>query len=46
MTLTSTTTAPSVPLSRDESGTLLGQTVGLVASEQLAVGLLLASGSC
>jgi hypothetical protein len=31
MTMTSTTTAPSAPLSRDESGTLLGQTMGLVA---------------
>jgi FtsH-binding integral membrane protein len=31
MTLTSTTTAPPAPLSRDESGTLLGQTMGLVA---------------
>jgi len=31
MTVTSTTTAPSAPLSRDESGTLLGQTMGLVA---------------
>jgi FtsH-binding integral membrane protein len=29
--MTSTTTAPSAPLSRDESGTLLGQTMGLVA---------------
>jgi FtsH-binding integral membrane protein len=31
MTMTSTTAAPSAPLSRDESGTLLGQTMGLVA---------------
>ena len=31
MTMTSTTTAPSAPLTRDETGTLLGQTMGLVA---------------
>jgi FtsH-binding integral membrane protein len=31
MTLSSTTTASSAPLSRDEAGTLLGQTMGLVA---------------
>jgi FtsH-binding integral membrane protein len=31
MTMTSTTAAPSAPLSRDEAGTLLGQTMGLVA---------------
>ena len=31
MTMTSTTTAPSAPISRDESGALLGQTMGLVA---------------
>jgi hypothetical protein len=28
MTMTSTTTAPSAPLSRDEAGALLGQTMG------------------
>jgi FtsH-binding integral membrane protein len=31
MTMTSTTTAPSIPLSREEAGGLLGQTMGLVA---------------
>ena len=31
MTMTSTTTAPSTPLSRDETGRLLGHTMGLVA---------------
>ena len=31
MTMTSTTTAPSAPLTREESGGLLGQTMGLVA---------------
>jgi uncharacterized protein len=31
VTMTSTTTASSVPLSRDETGRLLGQTMGLVA---------------
>jgi FtsH-binding integral membrane protein len=31
MTMTSTTAAPSAPLTRDEAGTLLGQTMGLVA---------------
>jgi FtsH-binding integral membrane protein len=32
MTMTSTTTARSAPLTRDEAGTLLGQTMGLVAA--------------
>jgi FtsH-binding integral membrane protein len=32
MTMTSTTTAPSAPLSHDEAGSLLGQTMGLVAA--------------
>jgi len=31
MTMTSTATAPSTPLTRNESGALLGQTMGLVA---------------
>jgi FtsH-binding integral membrane protein len=31
MTMTSTTTAPSIPLNREEAGGLLGQTMGLVA---------------
>jgi FtsH-binding integral membrane protein len=31
MTMTSATTAPAAPLSRDEAGGLLGQTMGLVA---------------
>jgi FtsH-binding integral membrane protein len=31
MTMASTTAAPSAPLTRDEAGTLLGQTMGLVA---------------
>jgi FtsH-binding integral membrane protein len=31
MTMTSATTAPSAPLTRDQTGTLLGQTMGLVA---------------
>jgi hypothetical protein len=31
MTMTATTTAPAAPLSRDEAGGLLGQTMGLVA---------------
>ena len=31
MTMTSTATAPAAPLSRDETGSLLGQTMGLVA---------------
>jgi len=31
MTMSSTTAAPSAPLTRDEAGTLLGHTMGLVA---------------